>query len=317
MTKLRNRSKSATGGLGRRPRSGGWLVSVVLLGAALTTVPTQAALADVESASGSGSTLDVSADNNTAGTHDLYRLSRTHLRAGLVRVRLHDVGTVPHQVQLFRLHSGVTAASYRRALLASKGGAALKLADAAGGSGTIDPGGLQTTYVNLRAGRYVAMCFLTAGGNGEPHFVHGMFAPFTVSGTDERDTPAGHVLGTIRAFTTSKSLGFAMPSVIEGDGLYRFTNTARRDTHELALLKLAPGRTANDFRAWATHGMTGRPPVMGNFGGGQALPPHGELWVRMHMPAGNYVATCFVPDDTAPHLPHAAMGMIQAFRVVA
>lgn len=301
---------------GMRLRRRGWavLAVTVLLGSGATALPVQAANAASE-ADSSGRTLDVTADNNSAGTMDSYRLSTHNLRAGLVRVRLHNFGTVPHQVQLVRLHPGVTAASYRQALLASKGGAALMLADATGGSGTIDPRGLQTTYVNLRAGHYVALCFLGAGGDGAPHFAHGMFAPFTVRGQDERDVPSGHVLATIKAFTVGNRMGFHMPAVIHGHGLYRFTNTAPMDTHEFSLLKLAPHKTAADFLAWATHGMTGKPPVTGDFGGGQALSPGAELWVRMRLPRGNYVATCFVPDEAAPHLPHAALGMVQGFRV--
>lgn len=284
-----------------------------LLGSGLATIPAQPATASDRDAR-AGHRLDVTADNSPDGTRDFFRLNTDDLRAGLVRVRLHNVGTVPHQVQLVRLHRGVTAAAYRAALSATKGGAALVLADATGGSGAVDPGGRQTTYMNLRAGQYVALCFLAGGDGGAPHFEHGMFASIEVRGHDEREVPRGHVLGTVRAFTMGERMGFHMPAVVDGDGLYRFTNTAMMDSHELALLKLAPGRTAADFLAWATHGMAGPPPVTGSFGGGQALAPGGELWLRLQLPRGNYVAVCFVPDEAAPHLPHAALGMVQGFR---
>ncbi len=294
----------------------GWvgLAAAALLGSGMAVVPAQAAGATSDREARSAQVLDVTASNSPDGTRDFYRLNTDDLRAGLVTVRLRNAGTVTHQVQLVRLHRGVTAAGYRAALLATKGGAALMLADATGGSGAIDPGGLQVTYMNLRAGNYVALCFLSGGDGGAPHFAHGMFAAFEVRGHDERDVPRGHVLGTVKAFTAGEKMGFHMPAVIDGDGLYRFTNTAAMDTHELALLKLAPGKTAADFLAWAIHGMAGPPPVTGSFGGAQALAPGGELWVRMHLPRGNYVAVCFVPDEMPPHLPHAALGMVQGFR---
>lgn len=301
----------------RRPRPRlrrGWgvLAAALLLGSGLAAGPAQAS----DSRGELGHLLDVTANNSPDGARDFFRLNTDDLKAGLVRVTLHNAGTVTHQVQLVRLHAGVTAAAFRAAILASHGSAALMLADATGGSGAIDPGRVQTTYVNLRAGNYVALCFLNGGDGGAPHFAHGMFTAFQVRGHDERDVPAGHVQGTVKAFTTpADKMGFRMPAVIDGDGLYRFTNTAAMDTHEFALLKLAPGKTAADVVSWVAHGLAGPPPVTGSFGGGQALAPSGELWVRMNLPPGNYVALCFVPDDKPPHLPHAALGMVQAFRV--
>ena len=323
MNSDQNRTRFAAGRATRRPRSqtGGAglaaavLAAAVLVGSALIAVPAQAAAVAADRQAESGHLLAVTANNSPDGMVENFQLSTDDLRAGLVRVQLHNVGTVTHQVQLVRLHAGVTAAAYRAALLATQGGATLMLADATGGSGAIDPGGRQTTYVNLRAGNYVALCFQAGGDGGAPHFVHGMFAAFEVRGHDEQDVPSGHILGTVKAFTEGQKMGFDMSSAIDGDGLYRFSNTAPMDTHEFNLLKLATGKTAQDFLAWATHGMVGPPPVSGAFGGGQALAPGGELWVRMHLPPGNYVAVCFVPDEAPPHLPHAALGMVQGFRV--
>lgn len=253
--------------------------------------------------------LDVTASNSPSGDQESYRLSSDQLEAGLVNVRLHNTGTVAHQVQLVRLHDGVTPEVYRTQLLASQGGTALVLADAAGGDAAVGPGGFQSSYINLRAGRYVALCFQQGGDHGAPHFVHGMFSAFTVRGQDEQDRPAGRVRGTISAF----SFGFHMPALVKRDGLYRFRNLATADTHELQLLKLAPGKTAQDVLAWVRSGLTGPPPIVGSAGGGGALAPGGHMWVKLHLTPGKYVAVCFVPDDAAPHLPHAALGMVQGF----
>ncbi len=268
-------------------------------------------------------TLTVWASNNAGGSQDWYKLSTHRLRAGLVKLDLRNVGTFPHQAQLFKLHKGVTAASYLASLAATGGATALVLADATGGANTVDPGNHQVTWINLRAGNYVVVCFQQGGDHGAPHFLDGMHASLTVFGHGHGNEarPPGHVQGTIAAYTheaTSSSpmvMGFHMPKIIDDDGLYVFKNTAATDTHELAFLKLAPGMTAKDVVAFFNPGWVGAPPFIGDFGGAGALAPGGHTWLRMNMEPGQYVAVCFVPDDMAPHMPHVAMGMAQQFTV--
>lgn len=279
----------------------------VLLMAGLTAAPAHAGSAEHQG--DRPGVLDVIASNSPDGDRESYRLSSDQLEAGLINIRLHNAGTVAHQVQLVRLHDGVTPEVYRTQLLASQGGTALVLADAAGGDAAIEPGGFQSSYVNLRAGHYIALCFQQGGDHGAPHFAHGMFSAFTVRGQDEQDRPDSRVRGTISAF----SFGFRMPAIVKRDGLYRFRNLATTDTHELQLLKLAPGKTATDVLTWVRNGLTGPPPIVGSAGGGGALAPGGQMWVKLHLTPGKYVAVCFVPDDAAPHLPHAALGMVQGF----
>ena len=290
----------------RRGRGAG-LISALLLAAGLLASPAHAA-----GTSAVERLLDVTAHDSGTAAHqdDYYTLNTQRVTAGLVEVRLHNAGTVPHQVQLLRLHDGVSLTTFRSTVEATHGGAVLQLADATGGSNAIDPGGNQTTYVNLRAGDYVALCFLTGGGDGQPHFTHGMLSPFTVSGRGNSAHPPGHVLGAIDA----KSFGYVMPDVVEGHGLYRFTNTAMADTHELTILRLAPTKTAEDFRAWLRGGAVGQPPVSGSGGGAGALAPGLHSWVQLNLAPGHYVAVCFVPDDDAPgHPPHAVLGMVRGF----
>jgi hypothetical protein len=266
-------------------------------------------------------TLTVWASNNADGSKDSYRLSTHWLRAGLVKVVLHNVGTFPHQAQLLKLHKGVTAASYLASLKATGGATALVLADATGGANTVDPGNHQVTWVNLKAGNYVVVCFQDGGDHGAPHFVDGMYAALTVVGHGNYARPRGRVQGTIAAYTheatssTPLVMGFHMPKVIDGDGLYKFENTAATDTHELAFLKLAPGMTAKDVVAFFNPGWVGPPPFTGDFGGAGALAPGARSWLRMNMAPGQYAAVCFIPDDMPPHMPHVAMGMAQQFTV--
>jgi hypothetical protein len=303
----------------RRGRAVG-LLAASLLAVGLTAAPAHAEQSDnsdhsdhSEHSDRDGRLLDVTAkDNGLAGQaqQDTYKLNTDQLSSGIVEVRLHNHGTVEHQVQLLRLHDGITLAGFTQAVAATQGGAVLQLADATGGSNGIDPGGYQQTFVRLRPGNYVALCFLAGGGDGAPHFAHGMLAPFTVvqAEDDESGHVRGHVLGDIDAF----SFGFHMPAVVNGHGLYRFTNTAAVDTHELAILRLAPQKTAADFLTWISNGV-GASPTIGANGGGGALAPGLRSWVRLRLAPGDYVAVCFVPDDEGTHPPHAILGMVQGF----
>jgi hypothetical protein len=254
--------------------------------------------------------LDVTADNAPDGSTDSFILSSDHLTAGLVDVRLHNIGNVDHQVQFARLHDGITPDFYYDSLVNSGGGTALVFADAMGGSNSVGPGGYQETWVNLPAGTYVAMCFQDGPpGSGPPHLFKGMFTSFTVTGRGNSAHPPGYVRGTISAFT----FGFDMPASIDGHGIYRFVNTADTDTHELTLLKLADGKHQADALAWLANPVG--PPPFSSAGGNGALAPGGEAWVRLNLSPGDYLAACFVPDDEAPHLPHIELGMVHAFHV--
>lgn len=302
------RGTSAEGSYGWARR---WRL-LCLLVAMILAAGTTAAPAGAVGATDGGRLLDVTAhDNGFSGgeQHDFYTLNTDHLKAGLVQVRLHNDGSVAHQVQLLRLHDGVNLADFQSAVALSHGGAVLQLADATGGSNAIEPGGYQATFVNLRAGNYVALCFLSGGGDGAPHFAHGMLSTFSVAGQGNSAHPPGDVLGSIEAF----SFGYRMPAVVNGHGLYRFTNTDGRDTHELTILRLAPGKTAADFRSWLRTGANGPPPVAGSAGGANALAPGLHMWVQLNLAPGDYVAVCFVPDDEGNHPPHAVLGMVQGF----
>lgn len=289
---------------------------------AVTTATAVRSVARPHPAVRPASVLNVKAGNNSGGVMTFFRLSTHRLAAGLVRVNMRNTGSFPHQLQLLRLHRGITPAAYLRALTASHGGSTFMLADATGGPNAVNAGGHQTVWLNLRPGKYVAACFETGGDHNAPHFVTGMFASLTVVGRSRpAAAPAGRVQGNLYAYTieypygsTGPLMGYIMPRVINGHGLYEFRNLAGTDSHEFTIVKLAPGKTALDVVNFIKSG-TGPVPMVGDFGGGGALAPGGHMWIRMNLPPGHYAAVCFIPDDMAPHMPHVAMGMARSFTV--
>ena len=83
--------------------------------------------------------------------------------------------------------------------------------------------------------------------------------------------------------------------------------------HELVIVKLAPGKTVNDAKAFfltppGTPPPAGPPPFesIPGMGGITGLSSHQNAWLDMDLTPGNYVLICFFPDTSQePELPHA------------
>jgi hypothetical protein len=82
--------------------------------------------------------------------------------------------------------------------------------------------------------------------------------------------------------------------------------------HEVEVVRLAPGKTAQDLAAWMQN-MQGPPPASAI--GGIAAMEHGTVQsFTADFTPGNYVLVCFLPDagDGKPHFMH---GMVHPFTV--
>ena len=82
--------------------------------------------------------------------------------------------------------------------------------------------------------------------------------------------------------------------------------------HELNLLKLAPGKTAQDVLAWEN--APSGPPPFEAVGGINGLSPNAAGYMTLDLQPGSYVAICHIPDP-ASGLTHAHLGMLKAFTV--
>jgi hypothetical protein len=132
-----------------------------------------------------------------------------------------------------------------------------------------------------------------------------------------------------------------MPDTLPaGESVLQVTNQGD-EPHELAILKLAPGMSADTFIAIMTaseEATEGTPeatsdgdemdhaspvaspageameqPPFSEAGGIQALSPGLTGWAVLDLEPGDYVAVCFVPN--AEGVPHATLGMVKAFSV--
>ncbi len=252
--------------------------------------------------------IDVTASDYALNLH-----LNAAVRAGRMKVVLHNVGSADHESALVKLHPHVSVTQFKTALARGGDGAALSLTDPVGGPAAVHPGGRQVAWNVLQPGNYLAIC-LVKGPDGMSHLAMGMFAPFRVVGTVPKP---GHLGGRLFPVgpghtITAHDMTFTLPARFNGHGLYRFVDTDKKDAHEVQFLQLAPGKHKADFLAWLAH--PGIPPFR-TAGGAAPMLPGGQADVLLNLAPGTYLATCFVPDDMPPHLPHALLGMVTEFTV--
>jgi uncharacterized cupredoxin-like copper-binding protein len=227
------------------------------------------------------------------------------LPAGITTIRLLNHGQEPHHAQLLRLNDGVTFDQFT-ATLQQEGEGALRLVSGEGGPGAVGPNSEGEVTLDLKPGMYALACFIS-GPDGVPHLMKGMLKAIQV--TEAVDTPAAPaVQGTF----TMRDFTFDVPDTLPaGPATYEVVNSGPQ-MHELNVLKLAPGKTAQDVVDWET--APSGPPPFEAAGGMNAFSTGGSGYMTLDLQPGTYVAICNVPDP-ASGVPHAHLGMIRPFTV--
>jgi hypothetical protein len=80
----------------------------------------------------------------------------------------------------------------------------------------------------------------------------------------------------------------------------------------LNILRLAPGATLDDMRAWEANPIT--PPPFEAVGGMNGLNRGVDGFMTVDLQPGAYVAICHIPDPGSG-VPHSHLGMVRAFSV--
>ena len=232
---------------------------------------------------------------------------------GLTRVQLQNTGKETHHAQFMLLNPGVTLEQLGAAF--QKGpDAAFAFVTLTGGPGMATPGGTSEAILTLKEGQYMLACFVE-GTDRVPHLAKGMVQPLRVTAPTAAAAPAPQVNGTINLV----DFNFEMPATLPaGKSMWRITNTGAQ-FHEIALWQLLPGKTVDDFKAFfaapPTAPRSGPPPAQ-PVGGMQALTRGNEGILPLDLKAGDYLATCFVPDQSKPNgASHLSFGMIKGFTV--
>ena len=243
----------------------------------------------------------------TIKAHDYSFEAPAQIEAGLVSIRLENEGQEPHHVQLVRLNDGVTMEQLQ-ATLQQGPEAALPLVTLDGGPGVVPSGKSQQVTVELTPGHYVLAC-LVPGPDGIPHLAKGMMAPLeVVSGAEQREVSEPKANGLVRMMDFS----FVLPTEIKaGPQVWKVTNEGQQP-HEIALIKLAQGKTVADVQAFM-QAPTGAPPFE-DAGGLQGIEAGESGWLNLDLQPGNYVALCHIPDPASGKA-HEELGMVLPFSV--
>ncbi len=232
--------------------------------------------------------------------------------AGLATIQLRNTGTKLHHVQLFRLDGGHRLGELFPILFAARSvAAAPDWAVPAGGPSAALPGRTIAVRQRLAPGRYAAICWIPAE-DGQLHFMKGMMAEFEVTrgaapGPGTAAEPAAGVRATLREYTVA----FDVP-LRRGTQTIRVAN-AGRQPHEFLLVRLAPGRSAEDVARWSELGQRGPSPAE-EWVGVAGLAPGEVAWLDVTLRPGTYAVFCLSPDrsDGRPHLLH---GFVRTVRV--
>jgi len=87
------------------------------------------------------------------------------------------------------------------------------------------------------------------------------------------------------------------------------------EPHHIQLVKLAKGKTAEDFRKALKETAVGMPIWAKNAGGPNGTSPGGQADATVTLEPGNYLLICVLPNQGG--VPHAALGMIKPLTVAA
>ena len=249
------------------------------------------------------------------------------LTAGLTLVTLENSGAEPHHAQLMLLNEGQTFDTFMTAM-GQDPNAVFGLGQFAGGPGVVDPSGQSQVILDLKAGTYLALCFVESP-DGIPHLAKGMVQAFEVGAATGEAASAPETAGTVVMLDFS----FEMPAEIAtGPQIWEVVNEGPQP-HEIALLKLAPGLTGEQAMDMllgpaaspeagqdmaspeaASEPSADGPQPFTSAGGMQALASGLRGWVVLDLEPGEYLAVCFVPDPASGQ-PHTMLGMITAFTV--
>lgn len=255
---------------------------------------------------GTGATVEAGGPNVLMVTASDYAFDApAQVPAGLTAIRLVNKGPSLHHIQLIKLEEGKTLNDFLGAL---KGEHAPSWAQPAGGPAPPEADSTTTVIQTLEPGTYAMICFIPAV-DGMPHAMKGMSRELKVvssSGPTAPEPEADIVVTLVDYdFQLSKPL-------TPGKHTIRVEN-AGPQPHEIAIVRLNPGKAPTDFTAW---GMKPVGPAPGTIHGGvSGIMPGEHVFVEVDLPPGEYGLLCFLPDakDGKPHFMH---GMAKQTAVV-
>ena len=104
-----------------------------------------------------------------------------NVTAGAVTWKVTNDGPQLHEMDIVKLHSGVTFDQFKKIMFSPSPPSGPPPFDNAGGIGALQPGTSGWMKLNLQPANYVALCFVPDVKTGKPHFMLGMMSAFTAA----------------------------------------------------------------------------------------------------------------------------------------
>jgi hypothetical protein len=232
----------------------------------------------------------------TVTTSDYRFEAPDEIPAGLTAIHLVNKGPSLHHIQLMKLEEGKTLDDFLAAL---KGEHPPTWATPAGGPAPPEVGDTSISIEALEPGNYALICFIPAE-DGMPHVVKGMSRALKVVGPSR--AAASEPQADIVVKLVDYDFELSKP-LTAGKHTIRVDN-ASPQPHEIAIVRLNPGKKPADFAAW---GMKPVGPPPGRIHGGlSGIMPDSHSFIEVDLPPGEYGLLCFLPDakDGKPHFEH-------------
>jgi hypothetical protein len=225
--------------------------------------------------------------------------------AGLVTIRLVNDGSEMHHMQLVHLNEAHTFDEYRET--AGRGDPLPSWVTPVGGPNASSPSEDLRVTLDLAAGRYAMLCLIPSFYDRVGHFRKGMIRPLIVldSAAPARRPPVADTRIVLNDYSFDVT-----PVVTAGRHTFKVENVSRQ-SHEIVIQRLIPGKTMDDLLAWARR-LDGPPPADPN-GGTTEIAPGGVNLMAVTFVPGTYVLVCFARDakDGRSHLAHGMLREVQ------
>jgi hypothetical protein len=227
------------------------------------------------------------------------------IEAGPTTIRLVSRGREQHFVWLGRIASPHTLAEFKRTLGSPD---RIPWITQVGGVGTIEPGGVAMSTIDLAPGLYVMLCDME-DPKGTPHMLEGMVRALTVTHT--RNAAAMPVADVALSLI---DYWFALPDSLGAGAHVIEVRNAAAQPHMVLLWRLHDGKSAADVVQWMDARVDPGPSPVSLVGGTPDMDPGQMLQLRVRLQPGKYVLICLV-DDAHDHKPHYAHGMVREITV--
>jgi hypothetical protein len=225
--------------------------------------------------------------------------------AGAVTIQLENHGKELHHAHLIKLEDGKTVQDLAAALKTH--GPPPSWMKFVGGPNGVAPGQQSNATSVLEPGQYAYLCVIP-GPDGIMHAAKGMVQPFEVTAAP---SAAANTLPGTDVTIKLVDFDFESSKPLKAGKQRIMVENAGPQAHEIVLVKLAPGKTVEDFATWA-ESMKGPPPAE-PVGGVGVLEKGMRGTFTADLAAGDYGLICFVPDakDGKMHLFHGMMKNIK------